>query len=241
MTKSQNVEGIDSDPVDLVLKEGEQLGLVNLVKEVEVNPTTNVSTFSALNLDNTAIDPIANGNDNIVNESSSNLVPSLNLRIHQEDECSSRGPDPLVLNKWQDAIIVTSSDNLVVVLDLGEVESSKANELPNTNELDIAKNDSSLQEMVAPPYATDNCSKHFGKNISMIEDGVLYLEGMLPPKEFSGNPNNDELLLSDNYHCDAYTDTEVEINAKCYAREDHDLSFSKGRGKKGMNPRNVNL
>ncbi|PKU71054.1 hypothetical protein MA16_Dca017043 [Dendrobium catenatum] len=144
MPKSQNVVGNNSGLVDLVLKEGEQLGLVNLVKEVEVNPTTNVFIFSALNLDNIAIDPIANGNDNIVNESSSNLVPSLNPRIHQEYECSSRGPDSLVLDKWQDAIPITSSDNLVVVLDLGEVESSKANELPNTNELNIAKNDSSL-------------------------------------------------------------------------------------------------
>ncbi|XP_020694674.1 uncharacterized protein LOC110108388 [Dendrobium catenatum] len=76
--KPHNDVGNDSGSLNLVLQEGEHLGVVNLAKEAEVNPITNVSTFSVLNHDNIAIDLIANGNDNIVNDSSSNHVSSFN-------------------------------------------------------------------------------------------------------------------------------------------------------------------
>ncbi|KAI0492514.1 hypothetical protein KFK09_026787 [Dendrobium nobile] len=40
-------------------------------------------------------------------------------------------------------------------------------------------------------------------------------------------------FLVDHYHCDAYIDTEMDIMAKCYARTDDALSFSKGHAKRG--------
>ncbi|PKU87424.1 hypothetical protein MA16_Dca008520 [Dendrobium catenatum] len=80
-----------------------------------------------------------------------------------------------------------------------------------------------------------------GSVLTSMEDGVFYLEDESPSKGPSGNLNDKTMLLSDFYPSDAYTDTEIDILAKCYAREDNDLSFSKGRGKKGRKPRSVIL
>ncbi|PKU82923.1 hypothetical protein MA16_Dca006221 [Dendrobium catenatum] len=186
--------------------------------------------INVLNQEKSTLVPIANEIDNIAHASSSNLILAANSRIFQDEGWSSRDPDPLAHEKWKDVIPVNSSDNLVIVLDLGEIESAKAKDLPNMNGLVNANIDPIFQKTSSPLISINNCFERFGKNISTVEDGVFYLEGIQPSVELSGNLQNDDLFLTDHYHCDAYTDTEVEINAKCYSREDHDLSFSKGRG-----------
>ncbi|KAI0498698.1 hypothetical protein KFK09_019588 [Dendrobium nobile] len=77
--------------------------------------------------------------------------------------------------------------------------------------------------------------------LTSLEDGVFYIENDRFSKGPSGDLNDKTMLLSDLYHSDAYTDTEIDILAKCYAREDNDLSFSKGHSKRGRKPRNVIL
>ncbi|PKU84820.1 hypothetical protein MA16_Dca022310 [Dendrobium catenatum] len=66
--------------------------------------------------------------------------------------------------------------------------------------------------------------------LTTSEDGVFFVDGEQPlHKGPSGNLNDKTIFLSDLYHCDAYTDTKIDILAKCYAIEDNDFSFSKGR------------
>ncbi|PKU69787.1 hypothetical protein MA16_Dca019063 [Dendrobium catenatum] len=68
------------------------------------------------------------------------------------------------------------------------------------------------------------------RSLTSLKDGVFYIENERPSKGPTGNLNDKTMLLSDLYHFDAYTDMEIDIIAKCYAREDNDLSFSRSRG-----------
>jgi len=128
---------------------------------------------------------------------------------------------------WQNAVPVDSTGNLEVVLDLKDIESSNVN-----HDIEASKvNDPAIVSSVPllltlnPPTPLEGIKN----NISTMEDGVLFMEGDMPPSKGTvGTLNDSKILLTDHYHCDAYTDMEVDILAKCYAGEDHDLSFSKG-------------
>ncbi|KAI0498740.1 hypothetical protein KFK09_019632 [Dendrobium nobile] len=156
--------------------------------------------------------------------------------------------DNIEQGKWDKAEIVKSSDELVVVLNEGVVVSSNTLEIFNktaTNTNDVFDNAlvTSSSPLVIPINSNAACpqNKVTGKkqvNNSTKEDGVLFLEDeSLASTPLDGEMNND-FPLSDHFNSDAFTDTEIEITAKCYARMDNDLSFSKSRGKRGK-PRNV--
>ncbi|KAI0493540.1 hypothetical protein KFK09_023658 [Dendrobium nobile] len=78
-------------------------------------------------------------------------------------------------------------------------------------------------------------------NGSTKEDDVLFLEAESSATESLVGENNNGFQFFEQFNCDAFTDTEIEINAKCYARMDNNLSFTKSRGKRGKKPRNVIL
>ncbi|PKU82677.1 hypothetical protein MA16_Dca021953 [Dendrobium catenatum] len=103
---------------------------------------------------------------------------------------------------------------------------------PNKVETIFSENDLSQQESLAN-VQTESMKELCGgveRNISTLEDGVFYMEGELPlSKGHSGKLIDSKLPLIDNYLCNAFTDTEVDILAKCYDIHDHDMSFSKGR------------
>ncbi|PKU70025.1 hypothetical protein MA16_Dca014471 [Dendrobium catenatum] len=154
--------------------------------------------------------------------------------------------------RWVNTEIVNSSDDLVVVLDVRDVVSSKpVGNVVSSKPLEIIHNDvietdvgfSTVNHNEFPPInvlPVNAFSDQRQQNSSTVEDGVLFLEGDNSSLDPSGGEMNNE-IISDHYLCDAYTDTKIEINAKCYAREDNDLSFSKGRGKRGRKPRNIIL
>ncbi|PKU59070.1 Apocytochrome f [Dendrobium catenatum] len=74
-------------------------------------------------------------------------------------------------------------------------------------------------------------------NVSNMEGDVFYWEGELPLfKRLSCTINESKILLNDHYHRDAFTDTEdMDIMSKCFARDDNDISFSKGHGRREGN------
>ncbi|PKU63063.1 hypothetical protein MA16_Dca012373 [Dendrobium catenatum] len=152
---------------------------------------------------------------------SSNNVPNSSHLLVQDVLPTNKSLPPLDQANWQDNITVHSSDTLEVVLDLGDIVLFKALD-PTV----VSK----VSSLVAskPPFGG------FCNNFSTIEDGVLFLESdMAPPMGPVDCHIDAQSLLVNHYHCDAYTDTEVDIMAKCYAIIDDDLSFSKGRGKRG--------
>jgi len=161
---------------------------------------------------------------------SSNVLHSDNSILHQE--------------KWINAEIINSSNDLVVVLEESDVVSSK--NLENCQKEDDFNQDGDPTGNPIDPQNI-NVVSHFALadqrkgNFSTVEDGVLFVGedtiGLGP----TGDDRNNDFLLNNQYQCDAYTDTEIEINAKCYARQDNDMSFSKSRGKKGSKPRNIIL
>ncbi|PKU63149.1 hypothetical protein MA16_Dca022817 [Dendrobium catenatum] len=213
----------------------QDLGAAYSGNEVDVN----VNSISAIPNVSIPVSNIPNfvPNDKVVQDSV--VHTHVNMALHDVD---------IILDqeKWVNAEIVNSSNDLVVVLDEGEAVSSKVLETGNTDAIiNVACNNMDIAEV---PHninvlSYDNLSITGQKlrNMSTVEDRVLFLQ-----EEHSGlNPSSGEMnkdfLSNDHYNCDAFTDTEIEINAKCYAREDNDMSFSKGRGKRGRKPRNIVL
>ncbi|PKU80246.1 hypothetical protein MA16_Dca005777 [Dendrobium catenatum] len=122
--------------------------------------------------------------------------------------------------KWVNAETVNSSDDLVVVLDVGDVVSSKpVGDVVSYKSLEIIHNDvietdvgfSTVNHNEFPPInvvPVNAFSDQRQRNSSTVEDGVLFLEGDNSTLDPSGGEMNNE-ILSDHYICDAYTDTEI--------------------------------
>ncbi|KAI0524767.1 hypothetical protein KFK09_004152 [Dendrobium nobile] len=205
-----NLENVDLD-----------LGAANSGNEVEVN----VNFISALSNASKPVSNIPNFalNDKVVQDfvaqTHSNMaLHDANIILDQE--------------KWVNAEIVNSSNDLVVVLDEGEAVSSKALKTCNTDAINnVACNTTDNGEVPhnINVHSHDNLpiTGQRLRNTSTVEDGVLFLQGEHSGLDPSTGEMNKDFLSTDHYNCDAFTDTKIEINAKCYAREDNDMSFSK--------------
>ncbi|PKU61352.1 hypothetical protein MA16_Dca026581 [Dendrobium catenatum] len=221
---------------------------------------------------------------------SSNDVPNSSHLPVQDVIPTNKSLPPLDKANWQDAITVHTSNTLEVVLDLGDIDLSKALEptvdctLPLTNELDlvitpnvpnmpvnvaaimvsngpsISSNDvpnSShlpVQDVMPtnkslPPLDKANwqdaITVHTSNTLEVVldlgdidlskalEPTVVSESDMAPPLGPVDSHIDAQSFLVYHYHCDDYIDMEVDIMDKCYARTDDDLSFSKGRWKRG--------
>ncbi|PKU85148.1 hypothetical protein MA16_Dca014828 [Dendrobium catenatum] len=134
LTLVQNEVGNDSGMMDMGVHNCDHVGEVSLAKESEENLITNASiTNVRIPILNTS-DPIINKNGNNAHEFSSNLANDLSPMVVQEDGCALRNPALLEQDKWQNAVSVNRSDNIVIVLDLGDVESSRSHD--NNNIID---------------------------------------------------------------------------------------------------------
>ncbi|KAI0496827.1 hypothetical protein KFK09_023151 [Dendrobium nobile] len=140
--KVSSKSNLGGDDVTLVQKEvgngsndtvdhnGDQVVEVPLAKDLEENLINIATLINVPNHDKNSIISTINENVNNVPDFSSNIAPNLCTMVIKDDGSSNRDPSPLEQEMWQNALPVDSTGNLEVVLDLGDIDSSKEND-PN--------------------------------------------------------------------------------------------------------------